>query len=119
METAKHVQAVQMIKDGYTAQQITEALHYKGYNTVYNIAFEHGLKIKPANADRDADILAMRKQGVSISLIAERLNVDKSTVGTVCRKSGLGNVELLERKPTIAKTPRKQRTDREKDEVRT
>ena len=118
MESTRTIQAVQMIKDGYTAQQITEALQYKGYNTVYNIAFEHGLKIKPANADRDAAIIAMRKQGVSISLIAERLNVDKSIVGTVCRKAGLGlnTIELTERKSNKPKVPRNQWADRDMNE---
>lgn len=117
MESTRTIQAVQMIKDGYTAQQITEALHYKGYNTVYNIAFEHGLKIKPANADRDADIIAMRKQGVSISLIAERLNLKEPIVYFVCRNAGLGRIELNEQKQPTEKSKRNQWTDHDKDDV--
>ena len=118
METAKHVQAVQMIKDGYTAQQIAEALNYKSIDSIYEKARRHGLKVKKAHADRDADILAMRKRGVSVSLIAERLNVDINIVGAVCRKAGLGlnTIELTEQKPRPTHK-HNQWTDRDKDEI--
>lgn len=80
--------AIEMIKSGYTAKAIAEALNYSSQNTVYNICRREKLKIH-ANSKRDETIVDMRKSGCTISYIANKLNITEAIVYGVCKKNGI------------------------------
>lgn len=84
----KHPKAtlgIELIKEGYTAKEITEICGYSRVDSVYTLAKSHGLKVQKANARIYEQMRQYKAEGHSMREVAEKFGVCEATALKACK----------------------------------
>ena len=85
MVSERTQRALFLIAEGYSAQEITQMLGYKGYNTVYNIAHKHHVKIRKAHDKQHDEMRRYKAEGHTMQEVADKFGVSKQTAQQICK----------------------------------
>lgn len=85
---SKKEELLRLIREGYTAPEITEKLGYKTDAMVYTVAKENGLTVTSPKEKRDCIIKELAQEGNSIKQIEQILEISEATVRSSLKRTG-------------------------------
>lgn len=77
--------ALFLVDEGYTAPEITKICGYKNNDAIYQLAKNHGKKIKKAHAAKHEAMRKYKAEGHSHKEVAEKFGVAKQTSVYICK----------------------------------
>lgn len=81
----RHVKALNLINEGFTAQEIVEMLGYANETSVYNLARSHKLKIVKSCTKKHEAMRKYKAEGHSHKEVAQKFGVSEHTSFQVCK----------------------------------
>ena len=85
MDNSRAENALFLIREGYTANEIVEACGYANISCVFNLAKKHGLKVAKAHSKLHAKMRAYKAEGHSASEVAEHFGVSEGSAQQICK----------------------------------
>ena len=78
-------QALFLIKEGHTAQEIVEMVGYANISCVFNLAKYHNLKVAKAHGKLHEEMRKYKAEGHSMQEVADKFGVSQNTAQNVCK----------------------------------
>lgn len=77
--------ALFLVDEGYTAPEITKLCGYKNNDAIYQLAKNHGKKIKKAHAAKHEAMRKYKAEGHTMQEVADKFGVAKGTAQQICK----------------------------------